>query len=249
MPHRALFTLLASVSSLGLALMASSCAPSGGPVTRVRAERKLYEWNDDGGPGKVTMRISLTDQIAEIKRGDQQIGWCYVATGKEGHSTSPGNYSITEKIVDKYSNRYGWIEDEYGNVVDGDAKYNDKVPTGMKYVPAPMPYWMRLTSYGIGMHGGVIPQPGEPASHGCIRMPKAVVPRIFDVVSVGTPVVITNAPSNRGYSLEPELPQPEEWTGPRPPQPATPPGYRPQPPRNPAMSAESVTYRNGRPVY
>lgn len=255
MPHRALFTCLASVSCFGLALLASSCAPTSGPVTRQPAERKLYDWHDDGGPGKVTVRISLTDQIAEFKRGDQPIGWCYVATGKEGHSTSPGTYSITEKIVDKHSNRYGWIEDEYGNVVDSDAKSSDKVPAGMKYVPAPMPYWMRLTSYGIGMHGGIIPQPGEPASHGCIRMPKAVVPRIFDAVSVGTPVVITNAPSKREIPSEPHE---DPWVRPQPMRPQAPqaampgvypPGYRPRPPRDPAMSAESVTYRNGRPVY
>ena len=57
---------------------------------------------------------------------------------------------------------------------------------------------MRLTSYGVGMHGGVIPEPGEPASHGCIRLPKDFVPTLFEVVNVGTPVVITNAPSDRG---------------------------------------------------
>ena len=50
---------------------------------------------------------------------------------------------------------------------------------------------MRLTSYGIGRHGGLIPQPGEPASHGCIRLPHEFVPVLFDNVRVGTPVRIT----------------------------------------------------------
>jgi hypothetical protein len=158
----------------------------------------MHEWYDGGGPGRVSIRISLRDQIAEFKRGDREIGWCYVATGKEGHGTKDGTYKITEKIVDKYSNRYGWIEDEFGNVVDGDAKYNDKVPEGMAYVPAPMPYWMRLTSYGIGMHGGLIPEPGKPASHGCIRLPKEFVPTLFEAVQVGTPVTITHTPSSQG---------------------------------------------------
>lgn len=164
-------------------------------VTHRRAGRVLHHWQDDHGPGKVTVRISLKDQIAEFKRGGRDIGWCYVATGKEGHGTGAGSYRITEKIVDKHSNRYGWIEDEAGNVVDGDARYNDPVPPGQRYVPAPMPYWMRLTSYGIGMHGGLIPEPGEPASHGCIRMPKEIVPTIFEAVEVGTPVTITYASS------------------------------------------------------
>ena len=156
----------------------------------------MHEWHDDGGLGKVSIRISLTDQIAEFKRGERDIGWCYVATGKEGHATSPGTYQITEKIVDKHSGSYGWIEDEFGNVTNGDAKPSTPVPKGMVYMPAPMPYWMRITSYGIGMHGGLIPQPGEPASHGCIRMPKDFVATLFDVVVVGTPVTITREPSH-----------------------------------------------------
>lgn len=225
---------LTAFSSVAAALVFSSCTVGSGPAPRFarQAERKLYQWYDDGGTGRVTIRISLSDQIAEFKRGGRDIGWCYVATGKEGHGTSPGSYSITEKIEDKYSNRYGWIEDEFGNVTDGDAKPSDRVPAGMVYVPAPMPYWMRLTSYGIGMHGGLIPEPGKPASHGCIRLPKDFVPMLFEVVNVGTPVTITNEPSNRG-PVESAPPQPERaWS----------PGGR--------MDGQvgAVTYRNGVPV-
>ena len=152
----------------------------------------MYQWYDDGGPEKVSISISLSEQVATIKRGDREVGWSYVATGKEGRSTSPGSYTITEKIVDKHSNKYGWIENEYGEVTDDDASPGDPLQPGERYVPAPMPYWMRLTNYGIGMHVGNIPSPGEPASHGCIRMPKEFVPVLFDKVSVGTPVTITN---------------------------------------------------------
>ena len=157
------------------------------------------------------MCISLPDQIADIKRGNRDIGWCYVATGKEGHGTCPGSYRITEKIVDKYSNCFGWIEDEFGNVTNGDATSGTRVPEGMVYVPAPMPYWLRLTSYGIGIHGGVIPEPGKPASHGCIRMPKDLAPLVYEVVEVGTPITITGAPSMAAPMLEPQSPQP--WVG------------------------------------
>jgi len=184
---------------LAFAVAASgACYPAGSVSTPVRANRVLHGWYDDGGPGKVTVTISLSDQIAGFERGGRPIGWCYVATGREGYGTRPGDYRITEKIVDKYSNRYGWIEDEFGNVVEPDARAGDPVPEGMTYVPAPMPYWMRLTSYGIGMHGGVIPQPGEPASHGCIRLPKDFVPMVFNEVEVGTPVKITRDPSQQG---------------------------------------------------
>jgi hypothetical protein len=171
-----------------------SCGPSASLMPRPtprRAEAVLYQWYDDGGPGRVAININLRKQMASYTRGGRDIGWSYVATGKEGYGTRAGRYSITEKIVDKYSNKYGWIEDEFGNVVDDDASPGDSVPAGCHYVAAPMPYWMRLTSYGIGMHAGIIPQPGEPASHGCIRLPKPFAPQLFEVVQVGTPVTIT----------------------------------------------------------
>lgn len=156
----------------------------------VRAERPMYEWHDDHGPGEVKIRINLSSQRAFYTRGNRSIGWSFVATGKQGHATPVGNFRITEKIVDKYSNAYGWIEDEFGNVVNGDAKPSTPVPEGCVYVPAPMPYWMRLTNWGIGMHAGLIPEPGLPASHGCIRLPKPLAPIVHDAVVVGTPVVI-----------------------------------------------------------
>lgn len=175
----------------------AACGTGGAPQPS-RANRVLHRWHDDGGPGKVSIRISLPDQIAEFERGGRPIGWSYVATGREGFGTRPGTYRITEKIEDKYSNRYGWIEDGFGNVVDPDARAGDPVPQGMVYVPAPMPYWMRLTSHGIGMHGGYIPEPGKPASHGCIRLPAPFAPVLFAAVEVGTPVTITHAASRQG---------------------------------------------------
>lgn len=239
MPMRLFSHSLIVLSTVTLVIVATSCGVSSrGPIVHRRADRVLHQWHDDGGAGKVSIRISLTDQIAEFKRGDRDIGWCYVATGKEGHGTRPGSYKITEKIEDKYSNLYGWFEDEFGNVTDGDAKASQRVPAGMVYVPAPMPYWMRLTSYGVGMHGGVIPQPGEPASHGCIRMPKDFVPLLFEAVNVGTPVVITNAPSKSGPSVpsSPEIQvRQEDWN----------------PSRGIGVgdgSAQAVRYRNGVPV-
>lgn len=221
-------------SSAAIALVSSSCGVSNDVVSTFerKPEKRLYKWYDDGGDGKVSVRISLSDQIAEFKRGGRDIGWCYVATGKEGHGTSAGSYKITEKIEDKHSNRYGWFEDEFGNVTDGDAKYNDKVPTGMVYVPAPMPYWMRLTSYGIGMHGGLIPEPGKPASHGCIRLPKEFVPLAYNAVNVGTPVTITNGPSNRRDMEIHNREQQRPWTS----------------SGGGDGSVESVTYHNGMPV-
>ncbi|MGB1130288.1 MAG: L,D-transpeptidase [Haloferula sp.] len=179
-----LFPLLA-------AALAFSLLPSCSPVTTTTVRQKpMYEWNDDGGPGKVAIRINLETQRAFYTRGGRPIGWSYVATGKPGHGTPVGSFRITEKVIDKYSNAYGWIEDEFGNVVNGDAQPSTPVPPGCTYVAAPMPYWMRLTNWGIGMHAGLIPNPGQPASHGCIRLPKPFAPVLFDAVNVGTSVKI-----------------------------------------------------------
>ena len=72
--------------------------PRGGSApSSSQPEPVLHEWHDDGGEGKVTIRISLTDQIAEFKRGGRDIGWCYVATGKEGHGTSRRQLSYFRK--------------------------------------------------------------------------------------------------------------------------------------------------------
>jgi lipoprotein-anchoring transpeptidase ErfK/SrfK len=174
------------VAVAGAAL--SSCATT--PIKALRAEPVLYQWYDDGGPGEVNVKINLTEQRATYFRGRREIGWSFVATGKENHNTAPGSFKITEKIEDKHSNSYGWIEDDAGNVTNGDAKPSTPVPPGEHYVAAPMPYWQRLTSYGVGMHAGIIPRPGEPASHGCIRLPKPLAPMLFAVTKVGTPVTI-----------------------------------------------------------
>lgn len=189
---RALFLL----APLAIATTLVSCTT--GPLTSISSphpdpdgDRHLFDWHDDGGPGEVAVKINLNTQRATYTRGGRPIGWSYVATGKEGHGTPSGRYSITEKLEEKYSGSYGWIEDEFGNTVNGDATPGTRVPKGCRYVPAPMPYWMRITGYGIGLHAGIIPNPGEPASHGCIRLPKPFAPILFDSVRVGTPVTIT----------------------------------------------------------
>jgi lipoprotein-anchoring transpeptidase ErfK/SrfK len=175
-----------SLLSLALIPLLPSCSVQPPP----KATSVLSDWHDDGGPGEVSVEIDLGRQLATYKRGGRPIGWSFVSTGKEGHSTAPGNYTITEKMELKESNRYGWIADAAGNVTNGDAKPTTPVPEGQFYHPAPMHYWMRITNYGVGLHAGEIPLPGEAASHGCIRLPKDFVPQLYAVTKVGTPVKV-----------------------------------------------------------
>lgn len=67
-----------------------------------------------------------------------------------------------------------------------------RVPAGGRFIGARMPYWMRITGYGVGMHAGPIPHPGSPASHGCIRLPSSMAETIFQNASVGSRVTIMN---------------------------------------------------------
>lgn len=180
--------LLAALA--GGLLFFTGCA-STPPVPPPPPEPTLYEWHGEGLSGPAKIIIDISDQRAEVFIGGQFAGWATVATGKAGHDTPTGTFKITEKIVDKESSHYGWIVDEWGETIKIDAdSRKDRPPLGGRFVHAPMPYWMRLTKWGIGMHAGPIPSPGDPASKGCIRLPKPFAPLLFDAVSVGTPVTI-----------------------------------------------------------
>ncbi len=150
-------------------------------------------WKNLPGDGPFRVEIDLSDQQASFYKGTVLVGKSWVATGKSGHTTPTGSFRITEKTVDKRSNLYGQIFGPDGEVVNESASSRkDPVPAGGKFVGAPMPYWMRLTSYGIGMHVGAIPNPGSPASHGCIRMPEAIARLVFASSRVGTSVKIVS---------------------------------------------------------
>ena len=180
---------LSYLSLVAIALLAGCAGRESAPEV---VQPVLYEWHPEGLSGKTRVVIDLKRQIASVTIGGQPAGWAYVATGKEGHHTPAGSYTITEKVVDKRSTLYGIIVDAEGNTVNGDADTRKhKPPSGGQFLHAPMPYWMRLTNYGIGMHAGHIPKPGEPASHGCIRLPEQFAPLLFEVAPVGTPVRIT----------------------------------------------------------
>ncbi len=191
--YTALLLAALSLSSCSLYHPPETIAKAGAPVPGDVRNAPLYEWHgsDVAGPARVT--IDLNEQKAHIYKGGQQVGWTYVATGVEGHRTPTGTFNIMEKIVDKRSNLWGIMVDSGGDTVNGNAHNGvSTVPHGGHFVGAPMPHWMRLTGYGIGMHGGPIPHPGSPASHGCIRLPYDMAGVLYDSLPEGTPVTITH---------------------------------------------------------
>lgn len=162
------------------------------PQPPKKAEIVMYEWEDTGKGEPLSIRIDLKEQKAAYLRGGKQVGWSLVSTGREGHATPPGEYKITEKMPLKVSNRYGWIADAEGKVAVPSAKPCTPVPPGHEYRGAEMHHWMRITSYGIGLHAGEISKPGAPMSHGCIRLPKDFVAKLYEATEVGTPVRIVH---------------------------------------------------------
>lgn len=141
----------------------------------------------------VSMLISLPDQRGYLLVNDLVALDFPVATGKRSHPTPAGEYTILQMEREYASNLYGTIYDADGEVYKTDADIRrSEVPEGGRFAGADMPYWMRLTNTGIGMHVGYVP--GRPASHGCIRLRRQAAQTVFSLVRLGTPVRIVNTP-------------------------------------------------------
>ena len=164
---------------------------------------KLYEW--DGGDRKLTRIIVNTDeQKARFYVGDEQVGWTTVASGLSSHPTPVGHFEVLEKSANKRSNLYGKVLVKGGRVLSTNAKAGrGQFPSGARFEGASMPYYLRITYDGVGLHAGPIPRPGHPASHGCIRLPAKLAPVLFEHVGVGTQVsVVGSGPDYGNYAAK-----------------------------------------------
>jgi lipoprotein-anchoring transpeptidase ErfK/SrfK len=140
-------------------------------------------------PDNVHVRVSLPKQRAYLMVGDEIAAVSPISSGKAGHGTPRGNFSVLEKDPDHRSSIYGDFVDRSGRVVRaGISAKIDSAPSGTHYVGASMRWFMRLTGEGVGMHVGILP--GYPASHGCIRMSSDGAKLFYDTVKIGTPVTV-----------------------------------------------------------
>ena len=171
-------------SILSFALVLASSATLAAPPTMLdgpieQMKPGSYLWAPEIAPnGPVMMIVSLNNQRAYVYRNGVPIGVSTVSTGKAGHKTPTGVFTILQKRVVHKSN---------------------------KYADAPMPFMQRLTWYGIAMHAGNLP--GYPASHGCIRLPLAFAKLLYGVTSLGLTVVITNDALIPEVSPQPNITQ------------------------------------------
>jgi len=155
------------------------------------------------------VEIDLSQQTAYLIRGRHVVMESPISSGRYGHLTSTGSFKVIEKERNHYSSIYGKIVDRYGRTIVADADVDMKVPAGCKFVPAPMPYFMRFHE-SDGMHAGYLP--GYPASHGCVRMPDELAVAFYNAVEVGTPVtVFGRTPRGNEYSRFGPQPTRLQW--------------------------------------
>jgi hypothetical protein len=118
--------------------------------------------------------VSLADQRLYAYHNQELLAWSNVSSGRPGHETPTGTFEVSQKDVDHHS-----------------SLYDD----------APMPFFMRLTDGGVGMHAGFLP--GYPASHGCVRLPFGMARELYQRVEAGTPVEITSSSVNLAEAKTP----------------------------------------------
>jgi lipoprotein-anchoring transpeptidase ErfK/SrfK len=121
-----------------------------------------YKWSADiPAEGDTKVIVDRLTQLFYVYRGDRLVGVATASTGKKGKETPLGFWKIFRK---------------------------QKLGYSRKYDNAPMPFMQMYDPKGIAFHAG--PNPGYPASHGCVRLPKAFAEKLFTLTKVGTEVVI-----------------------------------------------------------
>jgi lipoprotein-anchoring transpeptidase ErfK/SrfK len=140
------------------------------------------------GSGRPRVVVDISDQQAHLFRGKTRTAASRISSGREGHRTPTGRFSVIRKDEDHRSSLYGDYVDRDGRLVKAnvDVRKHSR-PRGSRFVGAPMPFYVEF-SPSYGLHAGYLP--GVPASHGCIRMPYWKARQFYRAVHIGTPVVV-----------------------------------------------------------
>lgn len=149
-------------------------------------------------PSPYRVEIDLAKQRAYLLKDGKTIAESPISSGRAGHLTPTGDFSIIEKDPNHLSTLYGKIVDRSsGRTVISGADAAMPVPKGCKFERAPMKHFMRFEG-AAGMHAGILP--GYPASHGCVRMPPSKAELFYKTVTMGTPVhVFGTTPVGRSH--------------------------------------------------
>jgi hypothetical protein len=162
---------------------AKESRPADTPFAELKQGEFIW-FGDVARSGPLLMVVSIDEQRAYVYRNGVLTGVSTVSTGKKGHETPTGVFTILQKNKDHFSNIYD---------------------------NAPMPYMQRLTWGGIALHAGGLP--GYPASHGCIRLPSEFARRLFEVTSTGMTVVVASERGELAQAAYPGFLAPVNPTG------------------------------------
>jgi len=136
-----------------------------------------YVWAPElASDGPMLVVVNLRSQRLVAFRNGVPIAASTVSSGKTGHETPTGVFTILQKNAKHFSSTYD---------------------------NAPMPNMQRLTWRGIALHAGNLP--GYPASHGCVRLPLGFSKLLFGATSLGMTVVITDVAVGPQLASTPEL--------------------------------------------
>ena len=158
---------LAIVGAAGVALVSRSHA-----LDIAGMKPGEFFWDLERAPqGPVVIIVSLPAQRLNVYRNGELVAVSTTSTGKPGHETPTGVFTILQKDKDHHS-----------------SIYNN----------ASMPYTERLTWSGVALHAGNLP--GYPTSHGCVHLPLAFAKDLFGITGLGTTVIIADRPLRPGRS-------------------------------------------------
>jgi len=119
-----------------------------------------------------SIEVSIKKNTLWLKQGQYDIKKYRVSTGEKGN-TPDGKFKIVNKLEDPT-----WYYEKQV-IAPGDPKNG----LGTR--------WLGFDLKGYGIHGTIEPEKiGQPASLGCVRLRNEDVEEIFDLVPVGTSVVI-----------------------------------------------------------
>jgi hypothetical protein len=154
--------------------------------------------------------ISVTDQKLTVVKSDSTRETFPISTSRYGLGDQPrsfatpvGKMEIAGKIGAGASEGtvfHGRVRT--GEIVPENAPGRDPIVTRILRLRGLEAQNARAESRGIYIHG--TPQEnliGEPVSFGCIRMRSRDVVRLFDLVGVGSPVMILDAPMTQAIAV------------------------------------------------
>lgn len=146
-------------------------------------------WDKPSGlSGEHVIVVDTRLQQAKYYIGGRQVGLSDISSGRAGHGTPQGTFSIIAKDIDHKSSSYGSIVDSAGNTLVESYTVGEPIPAGGRYKGAEMNFGMQITTSGIWMHEGVVTS--APESHGCIRLPRKMAKIFYENTPIGSKVII-----------------------------------------------------------